>query len=111
MQDQSPSNEDPFLAKKRLEVEKQAEAVQFLDTDFGKTMVEWYNAEIKRLTDMLINGKDLDESLPKINLVKGELRAYLLIVDKLKLTNARGNAAQRVLAMNEPEPEQVDGDA
>lgn len=109
-QQNQQSSQDDFLAKKRLDVEKQAEAVQFLETSFGKTMVEWYNAEIKRLTEQLINDKDLDESLPQTNAVKGELRAYLLIVNKLKLTNAKGNAAQAVLAINEPEPEQTDGE-
>lgn len=109
MSNQQPNKEDDFLARKRADVEAQAEAVQFRETDFGKTMISWYNAEIKRLTEQLINDPELEADLAKNNLVKGELRAYMLIVTKLRLIEAKGNAAQAVLAENEPEPEEADG--
>lgn len=97
------AKEDTFLAQKRADVETQAELVQFRDTKFGRLAISWYNAEIQRLTEQLIHDKELETDLAKNNLVKGELRAYLLITQKMRLVERKGEAAQAVLAENEPE--------
>ena len=88
------------LEKARADVEKGARAAAFRDSEFGKQLIGWYNLEIRRLTNMLVEDADLDADNVKRAAVRGELQAYLLLAKKLNFIDTKAQAGRIVLDEN-----------
>lgn len=91
--------------------EKVAKAVlveEFQETGIGQTIVKWLNAEIYRLAGRLADDDELDADNIKRAGVRGELKAYRLIGDKMNMTKLQGKQARNTLAINDLADEDVD---
>lgn len=108
------------VEKWKSKVAKAAQVEEFESTGIGKTIIGWLNAEIIRLTDTLVNDDEMDTNEAKRAAVRGELKAYRLIGEKMNLTKLSGKQASNTLIANgitdeaitdERSPEEIAQDA
>lgn len=106
------------VEKWKAKVEKAAQVEEFEGTGMGRTIISWLNAEIMRLTDKLVNDDELDTNDAKRAAIRGELKAYRLIGERMRLTKLSGKQAKDTLEANGIEdredlrtPEQMARDA
>lgn len=108
------------VEKWKAKVAKAAQIEEFEATGMGRTIIGWLNAEIIRLTDLLVNDDEMDTNEAKRSAVRGELKAYRLIGEKMNLTKLSGKQASNTLIANgiteeavtdERSPEEIAQDA
>jgi len=92
----------------KAKVAKAALVEDFQATGMGKTIIQWLNAEVSRLTNILVDDDELDTNEVKRALIKGELKAYRLIGKQMNIAKLQGKQAKATLQANDIPEEEVD---
>lgn len=96
------------VSKWKAKVTKAALVEEFQLSDIGRTIIQWLNAEVYRLTSQLANDDELDTDNVRRAAVRGELKAYRLIGEKMNMTKLQGNQASATLMANDINVEAFD---
>lgn len=94
--------------KWREKVGKAVIVEQFQETGMGLMVIKWLNAEIYRLSSRLADDDALDSDNVKRAGVRGELKAYRLIGDKMNMTKLQGKQARNTLEINQLADDDID---
>jgi len=94
--------------KWKAKVSKAALVEDFQLTSIGKTIIQWLNAEVYRLTSQLAEDDELDTDNVRRAAVRGELKAYRLIGEKMNMTKLQGKQASATLVDNGIDTEAFD---
>lgn len=91
---------DNLLDLQRQRLAEAAVVTEFEASEMGRLHIQWLNAEIYRLTEVLVNDESLDADNVKRAAVRGELTAYRTIANKLNLAKVKAVQAKRTLEAN-----------
>lgn len=82
--------------KLRTRVKKALTVTAFVEGEAGQLFVQWINAEIARLTNLLIK-QEYDSKPMETVAIRAELRAFTTIAQRMSITQNIGAAAQKQL--------------